>query len=149
MLLRPKAVPEKLDRYLRWLPFVYLAVAIFFAGWGIPTTGATGKILTGRRFLICEWDPFISFFRVSGPFRMLAWGAGFIGVGMFYGRPYCRWLCPYGALLSVASRFSWKNVSITPDKELDCGLCKDALPVRRDSQPAGRPGRLRVLCPLL
>lgn len=59
---------------------------------------------------------------------MLAIGAAFIGVGMFYGRPYCRWLCPYGALLSLASRFSWKNVRITPDKELDCGLCQDACP---------------------
>ena len=59
---------------------------------------------------------------------MLAIGAVFIVGGMFYGRPYCRWLCPYGALLSLASRVSWKNVRITPDKELDCGLCRDACP---------------------
>jgi polyferredoxin len=59
---------------------------------------------------------------------MLAIGAGFIVAGMFYGRPYCRWLCPYGALLSLASRVAWKNVRITPDKELDCGLCGEACP---------------------
>ena len=59
---------------------------------------------------------------------MLAIGAGFILVGMFIGRPYCRWFCPYGGLLSILSRFSWKNVRITPDKELDCGLCADACP---------------------
>jgi hypothetical protein len=128
VLVKPKAVPEKADRWLRWLPFVYLAAAIWFAGWGIPVVSATGKLLSGRRFLICEWDPFIGLFRVSGPFHMLAIGAGFIVVGMFYGRPYCRWLCPYGALLSLASRVSWKNVRITPDKELDCGLCRDACP---------------------
>ena len=39
-----------------------------------------------------------------------------------------RWLCPYGGLLSLLSRFAWKNVRITPDKELDCGLCTDACP---------------------
>jgi len=128
VLLKPREVPQKIDRWLRWLPFVYLAVAVFFAGWGIPHLSATGKVLTGRRFLICEWDPFISLFRVSGPFHMLAIGAAFLGVGMFYVRPYCRWLCPYGALLSLASRFSWKYVRITPDKELDCGLCAEACP---------------------
>lgn len=128
VLLKPRAVPEKADRWLRWLPFVYLAVAIYFAGWGIPGVSETGRLVTGRRFLICEWDPFIGLFRVSGPFHMLALGALFIVVGMFYGRPYCRWLCPYGALLSLASRVSWKNVRITPDKELDCGLCRDACP---------------------
>ena len=128
VLLKPKAVPEALDRGLRWLPYVYLVAAIWFAGWGIPEVTESGKILSGRRFLICEWDPFIGLFRVSGPFHMLVIGAGFIVAGMFYGRPYCRWLCPYGALLSLASRVSWKNVSITPDKELDCGLCRDACP---------------------
>jgi len=128
VLLKPKAVPERVDRWLRFLPFAYLATAVWFAGWGIPAVSATGKLLSGRRFLICEWDPFIGLFRVSGPFHMLAIGAGFIVVGMFYGRPYCRWLCPYGSLLSLASRVSWKNVRITPDKELDCGLCRDACP---------------------
>ncbi len=128
VLIKPKAVPARLDRWLRWLPFVYLAAAIWFAGWGIPAISSTGKLLSGRRFLICEWDPFIGLFRVSGPFHMLAIGAGFIVLGMFYGRPYCRWLCPYGALLSLASRVSWKNLRITPDKELDCGLCRDACP---------------------
>jgi NosR/NirI family nitrous oxide reductase transcriptional regulator len=128
VLLKPKAVPERLDRWLRGLPFVYLAAAIWFAGWGIPVISTTGRVLSGRRFLICEWDPFIGLFRVSGSFHMLAIGAGFIVAGMFYGRPYCRWLCPYGALLSLASRVSWKNVRITPDKELDCGLCRGACP---------------------
>ena len=66
VLLKPKTVPEKVDRWLRWLPFVYLAVAVWFAGWGIPAVSATGKALSGRRFLICEWDPFISLFRVAG-----------------------------------------------------------------------------------
>jgi polyferredoxin len=59
---------------------------------------------------------------------MVALGAAFILAGMFIGRPYCRWLCPYGGLLSILSRVSWKNVRISPDKELNCGLCAGACP---------------------
>jgi polyferredoxin len=128
VLLRPRKVPPKLDNALRWLPYVYLGLAILFAGWGLHLKLGSWQIQAGRRFIICEWDPFISIFRISGSFHMLAIGAGFILAAMFFGRPYCRWLCPYGALLSILSRFSWKNVSITPDKELDCGLCTDACP---------------------
>ncbi len=128
VLLRPKKVPQKLDQVLKWLPYVYLAVVIFFAGWGLPRAAADGTAMVARRFLICEWDPFIGLFRISGSFHMLAIGAGFILLGMFYGRPYCRWLCPYGALLSLCSRVAWRNVRITPDRELSCGLCAEACP---------------------
>jgi NosR/NirI family nitrous oxide reductase transcriptional regulator len=128
VLLWPKKVPQKLDRLLSWLPYVYLAVAVLFAGWGLHFKVGGTEIAVPQRFLICEWDPFVGLFRISGSFHMLAIGAVFILGGMFVGRPYCRWLCPYGGILSLLSRFAWKNVRITPDKELDCGLCADACP---------------------
>jgi NosR/NirI family transcriptional regulator, nitrous oxide reductase regulator len=128
VVLRPRKVSEKLDRALGWLRYVYLGLAVLFAGWGLHLNFGSLQIQMGRRFLICEWDPFISIFRITGAFHMLVIGAIFIFGGMFIGRPYCRWLCPYGGLLSILSRFSWKNVRITPDKELDCGLCADACP---------------------
>ena len=59
---------------------------------------------------------------------LLLVGGSFLAVGMFVGRPYCRWLCPNGALLSVFSRYAWRSFSITPDRELDCGLCSNACP---------------------
>ena len=128
VLLWPQKVPQKLDRALGWLPYIYLGLAVLFAGWGFYLKIGAWQIQAGRRFLICEWDPFIGLFRISAPFHMLAIGAGFIVAGMFIGRPYCRWLCPYGGILSILSRFAWKNVQITPDKELDCGLCAEACP---------------------
>jgi len=128
VLLWPKRVPQKLDKALSWLAYVYLGLAVLFAGWGLHLKIGAWQLQVGRRFIICEWDPFIDLFRISGPFHMLAIGAGFILAGMFIGRPYCRWLCPYGGILSILSRFAWKNVQITPDKELDCGLCSEACP---------------------
>jgi NosR/NirI family transcriptional regulator, nitrous oxide reductase regulator len=128
VLIKPVTVPEKLDRVLRWLPYVYLGLAILFAGWGLHVTIGGTEINIGRRFLICEWDPFVALFRVSGAFHMLVIGGAFIVGGMFVGRPYCRWLCPYGGILAILSRVAWKNVQITPNKEVDCGLCAGACP---------------------
>jgi polyferredoxin len=125
---KPVRVPGKLDRALRWLQFIYLAAAVLFAGWGLQLTLGALHIKLGKRFLICDWDPFIPIFRRSGPFYMVAIGGALILAGMFIGRPYCRWLCPYGGILSILSRFAWKNVSITPDKELDCGMCSESCP---------------------
>lgn len=128
VLLWPKKVPKKLDKILGWLPYIYLAAAVTLACWGLHFKLGATEVDISRRFLICEWDPFVGLFRVAGSFHMLAIGAVFIIGGMFVGRPYCRWLCPYGGILAILSRFAWKNVRITPDKELDCGLCAEACP---------------------
>ena len=81
-----------------------------------------------RDFIICRFDPFVGLFRMMGTGSMLMLGGGFLLVGLFIGRPYCRFFCPYGALLGIFSRFAWRGVTITPDTELDCGLCSRACP---------------------
>jgi len=65
---------------------------------------------------------------MSGSFTMLAVGIGFLVVGLFIGRPYCRFLCPYGALLRLASMVSKWRVRVTPDTCTQCRLCEDACP---------------------
>ncbi len=128
LLLRPVRVPRGLDRALGLLKYIYLALAVLFAARGIAFQIGSWHVETGRRFVICEWDPFIGIFRLTGSFTLLAIGGAFLLASLFIGRPYCRWLCPYGALLGIASRVAWKNVQITPDRELDCGLCAEACP---------------------
>ena len=59
---------------------------------------------------------------------MLMLGGAFLLLGMFVGRTLCRYLCPYGGLLAWCTRLSRRGVTITPDKELDCGLCSNAVP---------------------
>jgi hypothetical protein len=119
MLLRPVRVPSRLDRALGWMRWVYLGVAVGFVA--IP-------VAASRDFVICRFDPFVGLFRFTGTWWMLGLGGLFVLGGIFVGRPYCRWLCPYGALLAVFSRYAWRSFSITPDRELDCGLCQDACP---------------------
>ncbi len=118
VVLKPVQTPRRLDRVLGLLKYLYLGLAIFFAL----------KPGVARDFLICRFDPFVGFFRRTGSPPMLLLGGAFLVGGMFIGRPYCRYLCPYGALLSWCTRLARRGVTITPDKELDCGLCAGACP---------------------
>ncbi len=118
VLLRPVQVPRRLDSALGLLKYAYLALAILLAV----------QPAIARDFVICRFDPFVGFFRRDGFAHMMAIGSGFLLLGMFVGRPYCRYLCPYGGLLAWCSRLARRGVTITPGRELDCGLCANACP---------------------
>src|SRR5208337_2532430 len=113
--VRPIQVPTWIDHALGLLAYVYLGAAVLFAA-------------TGAAWIICRYDPFVGLFRLSASASMLALGAAFLGVGLFIGRPYCRWLCPYGAILALLSRVSWRHLKIPPKQCVQCRLCEDACP---------------------
>jgi NosR/NirI family transcriptional regulator, nitrous oxide reductase regulator len=115
VLFRPVRLPRWLCHALGVLPCVYLALAVLFAA-------------TGSAYVICRYDPFIALFRLNGPAGMLTLGACFVVISMFVGRPYCRFLCPYGLLLGWASKLSWRRITITPDECIKCRLCENACP---------------------
>ncbi|MBI3947131.1 MAG: 4Fe-4S binding protein [Armatimonadetes bacterium] len=55
--------------------------------------------------------------------------------GIFTHAPWCRYLCPYGALLGIFSRFSPARIARDAERCTNCGLCAHrcpaALPVDR------------------
>ena len=56
-MVRPVKVPGWLEHALGLIPYVYLGAAVLFAA-------------TGSAFVICQYDPFVSFFRLGGSQRM-------------------------------------------------------------------------------
>lgn len=115
VLVKPVEIPRWLESGLGLLPFLFLGAGVAFAA-------------TGAAFVICRYDPFVPLFRLSGGWGMVTTGVVFLIVGMFVGRPYCRFLCPYGALLRVASALSRWKVRITPDLCTQCRLCTSSCP---------------------
>ncbi|MCE5328681.1 MAG: 4Fe-4S binding protein [Planctomycetaceae bacterium] len=116
VVLHPLRVPSWLDGALGLLRYAYLGLAVLAAA-------------TGSAYLICEYDPFLGLFRLAGPLTMVIAGLSLLAMGTFLARPYCRWLCPYGLMLSWASRFSQRRVKIAPTQCVKCRLCEDSCPV--------------------
>ena len=115
VIVKPLSLPKWLNKTLGLIPYIFLSLAVLFAA-------------TGTDFIICRYDPFIGIFRMDGMFVMIVLGISFLLLGMFIGRPYCRFLCPYGVMLSWMSRFSGKHVTITPSNCIQCKLCVKSCP---------------------
>jgi polyferredoxin len=149
VLLKPVKVPAWLEQGLSVLPYIYLGAGVLFAA-------------TGSAFIICEYDPFVPIFRMSGRALMVLTGVGLLLLGVFVGRPYCRFICPYGALLKLGATVAKLRVRVTPDICTQCRLCEASCPfgamrepqmvqaeekmVRRDRK---RLGMLLLAVPLL
>ena len=98
------------------IPWIYLAFTILYAA-------------TRSQFLICRLDPFIGIFRLGGDLGVLTFGIVLLIMSIFIGRPFCQFLCPYGALLSVFGTLSWKKLEITDKGCINCALCGVSCPV--------------------
>jgi NosR/NirI family transcriptional regulator, nitrous oxide reductase regulator len=112
---KPVKLPKAVEVVLAFVPFIYLGVAILFAS-------------TNSQFIICRYDPFIGIFRLDAPYTMIVFGGLLLLSGIFVSRPYCRFLCPYGVLLNVFSRFAGRHLTITPAECTNCRLCENVCP---------------------
>ena len=101
---------------LSLIPWIYLAFTILYAA-------------TRSQFLICRLDPFVGIFRLGGDIGIMTFGILLLVMSVFIGRPFCQFLCPYGALLSVFSALSWKKLEITDKGCINCALCGLSCPV--------------------
>jgi polyferredoxin len=100
---------------LGMIPWLYLIFAVLYA-------------VTRSSFILCRFDPFIGLFRLGGDFGLIVFGSLLLISSLFIGRPFCRFLCPYGALLSLFSRVSIWKIEITQKSCINCDLCRNACP---------------------
>ena len=134
LLIKPVKVPAWLEHALGVLPFIFLGFGLTFAA-------------TGTGFPICRYDPIVPIFRLNGPGLLIALAALTLVLGMFVGRPYCRFLCPYGALLKLASLASKWRVRVTPDICTQCQLCATSCPYGAMREPSPGTVEPKFLAP--
>ena len=132
VLLKPVKVPPWLEQALSVLPYIYLGAGVLFAA-------------TGSAFIICQYDPFVPIFRMSGRSLMVLSGAALLLLGVFVGRPYCRFLCPYGALLKLCAIVAKLRVRVTPDRCTQCRLCEASCPFGAMREPEAGPSSPQTL----
>jgi len=126
VLFKPIHIPQWLESPLGLAAWAYLGLAVLFAA-------------CGSEFFICKYDPFVGFFRMSGPASMILAGGIILGACLFVGRVYCRFLCPYSVLLRLLAPFARRPVSITPTGCIDCRLCEESCPFNAIRVPSAKP----------
>jgi polyferredoxin len=131
-------LPRWLDLPLRGLKHLLLG---FFV-WAISTMSAIGipDFMHSPYGLIADVK-MLNFFRHIGQSGLITLGV-FVAASLFVKNFWCRFLCPYGALLGLVSLLS--PARITRDKEacIDCAKCAKACP---SSLPVDKLVQIRSL----
>jgi ferredoxin len=122
-------MPKIIDRPLRYLKYVILAITVFYA-W--KTAG----------LWMAPYDPWSAYAHLPEGLSSV-WAESAVGliiliitvVGSFiYDRFFCKYLCPVGAFYAIVGKFSQYRVVRNENKCIDCGLCSKKCPVNIDVQ---------------
>ncbi len=117
-------LPRWLDLPLRGLKYFLLG---FFV-WAISTMSAVGirDFMRSPYGLIADVK-MLNFFRHIGETGLIVLGA-FVVASVFVQNFWCRFLCPYGALLGLTSWLSPTRIRRNTETCIDCGKCAKACP---------------------
>ncbi|HEX9242855.1 MAG TPA: 4Fe-4S binding protein [Anaeromyxobacter sp.] len=130
-------VPRRLDLALssvKYLLLVFFAFEVFLS---MPVealdafVGSPYNLVADAKMLLLFAHPTTTLLAVLG---------GLVALSLVVKHAWCRWLCPYGALLGVASLASPQHVRRDPAACNDCRACTRACPVEIPVH-----ARLRVL----
>jgi ferredoxin len=119
-------VSDKIEHIFGLFRYFWLGIGVFC-------------VIVGFGFIVCRFDPFVGFFWHSGQYSVLIFGGIVLVTGFFVGRPFCRFLCPYGALLGICGSFAARKVTVTPGKCDQCKLCERVCPYNALLPPTAEP----------
>jgi len=104
---KKELVPKAVDRPLRYLKYALLL----------------GLAILGIRFQWALYDPFKVIFTGSGTWIAIGLAAFFGVLSLLIYRPWCRYACPLGAVLALATEAGISKVKADPAQCVGCGLC--------------------------
>ncbi|ABF42016.1 4Fe-4S ferredoxin, iron-sulfur binding protein [Candidatus Koribacter versatilis Ellin345] len=121
---RSVALPRGLDIPLRGLK--YLLMSFFLFAVGTMSAGAIEQFLSGPYGAVADVQ-MLNFFRHLGQ-TAAAVLVVLVALSLFIQNFWCRYLCPYGALMGVVALASPSKIERFPDPCIDCGKCSKACP---------------------
>lgn len=120
-------VPAKLDKALRYLRYVA-------AAWVLYVTARSAELW------FADYDPYYALFNFwTGEVAVTA----FIALGvvlllsLFIERPFCKYACPYGAVLGLFNLFRIFGIKRNKSTCIDCKACDRACPMNIEVSTAG------------
>ena len=118
--------PKRVDIALRSLKYILLGLFVY-AVFSMPAEGLEG-FLTSPYGLIADVK-MLNFFRFLGVTGAVVIGVLALG-SIFVPNFWCRYLCPYGALMGLAALASPLRIRRTPAACIDCAKCAKACPAK-------------------
>ncbi len=125
-----RLIPYKVDRILRYLRYIML-------GWVVYMTAVTGTLV------FADIDPYFALFNfwtsevaIGGVIILIA----VLVLSLLVERPFCKYACPYGAVLGVFNLFRIFKVRRSPSTCINCKACDRTCPM---NIPVSRSGVVR------
>jgi len=112
-------IPAKFDKWLRYLRYL---VAV----WVIVMTAISAKLV------FSDYDPYYALFNLwTSEVAITAYVALALVVvaSLFVERPFCKYACPYGAVLGLTNLFRIFTIRRNSKTCIDCGKCDKACPM--------------------
>jgi polyferredoxin len=112
-------IPYKIDRWLRYLRYLML-------GWVVYLTAYSGVLI------FADIDPYYSLFNFwtgEAAAAGLIILAATLVLSLFVERPWCKYACPYGALLGLTNLFSVFGIRRDEKTCIQCNACTRNCPM--------------------
>jgi polyferredoxin len=112
-------VPEKLDNYLRFIRYIVLIMVVY-------VTATTAKLA------FSDIDPYYALFNFWSE-EVSVMGLIVLGVvvvlSLFIERPWCKYACPYGAVLGLFNLFRIFKIRRNSSSCIHCKACDKTCPM--------------------
>jgi polyferredoxin len=125
ILKRRIKLPRWVDYPLRSLKYLMLGF-LFYAVFILMSAVALKAFLDSPYNLVSDIKMYYFFANLS-QFSLIVIGVLFV-LSIFIRNFWCRYLCPYGALLGFTSLLSPNKIKRSEQSCVDCGLCNKACP---------------------